>query len=333
MGKSNVRLSSSEIGGLWSMYTLESLSICLLKYFIHHLHDDQIKGMLQKGLNLSQSHLTSIRAVFVDEQIPVPIGYSDEDIDFSSPPLFHDPFALSFVYNMTRFSMINSSFITANVARPDILEFFAEATRKSVALYTECVEMLLSKGLYDRPPMIEYPSQTEYISKQSYLDGFLGNKRPLNAIELTELFFNIERNYFGVLLTLGFLQVVKDKEIKQYIKRGKAISENQIETFNKLLQEENMLGLVPVSMEVTDSTTSPFSERLVMSLMHFLNSLDITLIGHALSTSMRTDLAVHYSKLIGEILLYAKDGFDIMVERKWLEQPPHATNRKQLIGT
>jgi hypothetical protein len=45
---------------------------------------------------------------------------------------------------------------------------------------------------------------------------------------------------------------------------------------------------------------------------------------------MRADLSTFYSKVIGEILLYADEGFSIMVNRGWLEQPPQATNRKEL---
>ncbi|WP_354315589.1 DUF3231 family protein [Priestia megaterium] len=65
----------------------------------------------------------------------------------------------------------------------------------------------------------------------------MGKKRPLNAVELTEIFFNIERNYFSVLLCMGWLQVLKDKEIKNYIKDGIEISEKQINFFNELFKK------------------------------------------------------------------------------------------------
>ncbi|MEK1829459.1 DUF3231 family protein [Priestia megaterium] len=96
-----------------------------------------------------------------------------------------------------------------------------------------------------------------------------GKKRPLNAVELTEIFFNIERNYFSVLLCMGLLQVIKDKEIKNYIKDGMEISKKQINFFNDLLKKEELLGTVPVSMEVTTSTVSPFSDKLIVALFHF----------------------------------------------------------------
>ncbi|WP_408008140.1 DUF3231 family protein [Pseudalkalibacillus sp. A8] len=224
--------------------------------------------------------------------------------------------------------MINHAFVTSNIARLDVLDFFTKALNQSSELYRDSTTLMLSKGIYDRPPMISYPQRVEYIQKHSYINGVIGKK--INAVELTEVFFNIERNYFSILLCLGLLQVVKDKEIKGFIKNGKEISEKQIKFFNELLIKEDFLGTVPVSMEVTDSTTSPFSEKLIVALFHFLNSIDITLIGHALSLSMRMDLATHYSKFIGEILIYAEDGFNIMVNRKWLEQPPQAPNRKEL---
>ncbi|MBO9600166.1 MAG: DUF3231 family protein, partial [Cohnella sp.] len=138
-------------------------------------------------------------------------------------------------------------------------------------------------------------------------------------------------NYFSVIIMLGFAQVMDNKKLKQLILRGKKLSENQIELFNGLLMKEDLLGTVPISMEVTDSTTSPFSDKLIMSMINILNSVDILLISHALSLTMRTDLTAHYTKIIAKVMAYAKSTFDVVVQRKWLEQPPLTTNRKQLI--
>ncbi|WP_240675909.1 DUF3231 family protein [Ammoniphilus sp. CFH 90114] len=189
-------------------------------------------------------------------------------------------------------------------------------------MYNESTTLMLSKGIYDRPPMLNYPKHVEYIQEESIFSGYLSKKRSLSALELTEIFLNIERNYFGLLICMGFTQVVKDEEIKRYLLNGKRICEKQIQILNKILIDEGHLGTVPVTMQVTDSKVSPFSDKLIVFLFHTLNSLDITLIGHGLSMSMRTDLSTIFSRLIGEILVYGKEGFDIMVKRRWLEQPP-----------
>lgn len=332
MTTNNMKLTSSEIGGLWSTYIQDSMAECYLKYFKHHLKDSEILDVVKEALALSQDHLKQIKQIFHDEHFPVPYGFSDHDINYSAPPIFHDPFALSFVYGMSRMGMINYPYITTTIARGDILQFFLTANSKTAQLYDHSVNLMLSKGLYDRSPKMSYPHKVEFIEKPSFISGIIGSKRPLNAIELTEVFVRIERNYFAVILLMGFLQIVEDKEIKKYLIEGKKITDKQIRRLNELLISEELLGTVPVSMEVTDSTVSPFSDRLILSLIHFLNQIDVSLLGHALSVSMRTDLSAHYSEMIAEILGYAKDGFDILVNRKWLEQPPLAPDRKELVS-
>lgn len=259
----------------------------------------------------------------------MPDPFTDEDINYSAPPLFYDMFGLTFLYMMNRLGMINTSFLTANVAREDVLDFYVTSLHEATELYKAATQLMLSKGIYDRPPMIPYPKQVEYIEKLSYLSGMI-KKRPLNSIDITEIFFNTERNYFSILLCTALLQVVDDKEIKEFIKEGKEISEKQIRVFNEILLKEQLLGNISTTMEVTDATVLPFSNKLIVSLFHSLNAIDITLLGHAMSVSMRTDLVTNYQKFISEILLYATKGFNLMVEREWLQQPPMAPNRKEL---
>jgi hypothetical protein len=325
----SIRLSSSEIGGLWTVYLQENMAVCLLTYFLHHNQDEQIEKILQQALEISEDNVQRITRIFTDEGIPVPDGFSEKDVNLSAPRLFYDMYGLSFVYSMNRLSIINTSFITVNTARKDVMDFFVTMVQQASMLYQQATTLMLEKGIYDRPPMIPYPDQVEYIESKSYVNG-LGKKRPVNAAEITELFFNIERNYFSILLCMGLLQVVKDKEIHKYIKEGKEISEKQIKTFNDILMREELLGNISVSMEVTDSTVSPFSDRLVVTLFSSLNAIDVTMIGHALSLSMRTDLAAYYEKYILEILLYSAKGFKLMVERGWMQKPPHAPDRRKL---
>lgn len=73
---------------------------------------------------------------------------------------------------MSRMSMINTGFITANVARKDVMDFFVTMVQQTSLLYQESTNLMLSKGIYDRPPMIPYPNDVEYIEKLSYLSGF-----------------------------------------------------------------------------------------------------------------------------------------------------------------
>lgn len=327
----NIELTCTEIGGLWGIFIQESMNIRFLTYFLHHLQDVEIKPLTKEALNISEGRLEKIKQIFLKENFPMPEGFSEGDVNLSAPPLFHDVFTLSYIYMMNRLGMINFSYTASNNVRLDVLDFFTECIHTSTEMFGKAVRMMLSKGIYDRPPKMEYPKEIEFVQKDSFLTGFVGKKRPLNAIELSEIFFNIERNYFSVLVMLGFAQVIKDKKLKNHVIKGKTISEKQIKFFNDLLMEEDLLGTVTVGMEVTDSTLSPFSDKLIFEMINVLNAVDINLISHAMSLSMRTDLVAQYTKIISEVMLYAKDTFDIVVEKKWLEQPPLVTNRKKLL--
>lgn len=327
----NIELSCTEIGGLWGSYLQETMTVCFLTYFLHHLQDGQIVPLAEEALTISRARVDKIRSIFLAENFPVPAGFSESDVNLAAPPLFHDTFALSFIYMMNRLGMINFGFVASNNVRLDVLDFFTECMHTSTEMFGKAVRMMLEKGIYDRPPKMNYPQKIEYVEKESFLNGIFGPKRPLNAIELSEIFFNVERNYFSVIIMLGFAQVMEDHKLKELILRGKKISEDQIELFNGLLTKEDLLGTVTVSMEVTDSTVSPFSDKLILAMINILNAVDILLISHALSLTMRTDLTAHYTKIIAKVMAFAKDTFDIVVERKWLEQPLLTTNRKQLI--
>lgn len=331
MKSRNIELSCTEIGGLWGVFYQESLSFCFLTYFVKHVQDTEIAPLAGEALKVAEGRLDRIRKFFVDEHFPVPMAFTEADVKPDAPPLFHDPFILSYLYMMNRLSMVNYAYVASNNVRLDVLDFFTECLHTSTEAFGKAVKLLLSKGIYDRPPKMNYPDRIEFVQDRSMISGFLSKDRPLNAIELTEIFFNIERNYFSVLIMMAFAQVVEDGKLKKFILKGKAISEKQIKFFNNLLLKSELLGTVPTAMEVTASTVSPFSDKLIVAMVNALNSVDISLISHALSVSMRVDLVAQYTKIVGEVMLYAKETFDIMVERNWLEQPPLVTDRDKLI--
>ncbi|PIB49062.1 DUF3231 family protein, partial [Pseudomonas sp. 2995-1] len=84
-------------------------------------------------------------------------------------------------------------------------------------------------------PMINYPKKVEYITNASFIFGYTNKKRPINAIELNEIFYNTVRNNFGSILCLGILQILKDDELKKYIKKGKELCDKQNKLFNEIL--------------------------------------------------------------------------------------------------
>ncbi|RDI45917.1 DUF3231 family protein [Falsibacillus pallidus] len=325
-------LTSPEITGLWQTYMQNSAMLCFLEYFQHHMEDEEIMPVLKGAVSFSKKCLDEIKEIFNSEKFPIPKGFSRKDVDFEAPRLYNDLFALSFIYRMHQMAVSFYGTTLTKVARNDIVTLFAGYLSDSTNLYLEALNLMLSKGIYDRPPKMPYPDESEMMPEQpSAIETLIGEKRALNAAELGEIFYIIERNYIGLILLTGFIQVMKDAELKRYFLKGKKLAEKQIEIFNDILKKEEEIGNIPVSMEVTGSTISPFSDKLMTFTISTTTSTGIFLIGYALSISFRKDLAVHYSLLMAEIMKFGSDGLKLMTKRGWLEQLPQGINRKRLM--
>ena len=331
MEQQNIRLTTSEISTLWTTYIKSSALNCFYTHFLTYLRDETIISLIEDSLKTNVETMREIEKLCVSEGFPIPSGFTEKDVDTSAPPLYTDLFALSFVYRGGQVTSSHFTTIVSSVARSDVYDFFEKCLMKSLSLYKRSLQLMLEKGIYDRPPKINYPKSIEYIDHQpSLLESWLGETRPLNALELSELFFVIERNCIGIILLKGFIQTSRDKEVKEYLKKGKKLSEKQISTFNNVLVKDDAFPTYPVSMEVTDSTIAPFSEKLMLFFISSSNSVGLSTLCHAITMSTRKDLAVHYMLFVTEIMKYGASGLKLLVERGWMEQPPQQDDRKDL---
>ncbi|MGY0692164.1 DUF3231 family protein [Virgibacillus sp. FSP13] len=329
MEHEDIRLTSTEISALWTLYNESTATNCFYKHFLKHLKDKEIIPIIEKAVSLNDSMISDIERILREEKFPIPKGFSDEDVNFSAPALFTDLYALSFVYREERVVHVLYASMLGKVVRKDIFAFIEECLSTSVALYKKSLHLMVSKGIYDRSPKIAYPEHVEFVQdRPSFLNTLFGEGRPLNTLEIGEIFCTIERNCIGLILLMGFIQVTTDNKVKEYFKKGKKLSEKQIDTFNKILKDSEQVPIFPITLEVTDSTISPFSERLMMFFITSTNQVGFTTLSTSLSVSMRKDLGLHYSHFIGEILKFGNEGLNIMIEKEWMEQPPLSTNRK-----
>lgn len=77
-----------------------------------------------------------------------------------------------------------------------------EATKLDMELYKKTLNLLLEKGLYFRAAAIPIPEKVDFVQKQSYLTGWFGERRPLNAAEIMNLYDDMQRNGIGKALVL-----------------------------------------------------------------------------------------------------------------------------------
>jgi len=63
-----------------------------------------------------------------------------------------------------------------------------------------------------------------------------------------------------------------------------------------------------------------------------LYSSRISSLGMAMADTMRSDLESKYMKYLVKTMKYNKNGADIMIDNRWLEQPPQAVKHENLVG-
>jgi len=324
------KLTASEIGVLWTTYMNDSLSICALKYFRQNAKDSDIIPILEHALSISQKHIQSIAQIFNKEGIPIPMGFTDADIDLEAPQLYSDVFSLRFLRHLGKVGMVGYAIAMDIAVRSDVRKFVYDCCQSSIDLNEEVVTTHLEKGLYIRPPYIPIPTKVEFVKSPSFFGSIIGKNRPLNAVELSHIFANIQTNAMGRVMLLGLAQTAQDPEVREYLMRGADISKKHIDALSTLFKQDDLSVPATWDSEITGSTVAPFSDKMAMQLTTILIVAGMTNYGTGLGSSTRVDVATDYGRIMMETAEFGEDGVQIMIKNGWLEQPPQAADRKEL---
>jgi hypothetical protein len=329
--KTKIRLTAAEMSTLWTQYINDTVSICVNSYFLEKAEDIEVKPVIQFAMEGSLENISFLQEFFKKENFPVPKGFTSNDVHVSAPRLFSDTFSLMYLRNMSVLGMAAGSVALGFATRPDVVTFFKRVLKTAVGLQDLTRELMLKQGTYVRPPFISIPDRVDFVEKQSFLTGFLGEKRPLVAQEITMLFNNIQTNAIGKTLITGFAQTAQTKEVKEYLIRGKRMAQKHIDIFSDILKKDDLPAPMTWDTALSDSTIPVFSEKLMMFHVSGMIAAGIGNYGTSMSGSPRRDLGLKYATLIPEVALYAEDGANIMIKHGWLEEPPQSDNREKLI--
>ncbi|WP_078381346.1 DUF3231 family protein [Sutcliffiella halmapala] len=324
----HTRLTSAEIGHLWSSYMFETSVHHMFLYFFSHVEDPEIKKYIEQCLHVSKRHIHAYIGIFEKEEFPKPRGTTSEDINTDAPRLFSDIFYLYYIEGMAKFALNGYALALTEVTRQDIRNVFRAHLNVLQEINEIGIKLLLAKGLYSRPPSISTPHGINFIQNDHFFAGFTNEKRPLTVFEMNQLFQNIRANALGKALIKGFMQVTENKKICTYFEKGKLISNKYVDMFSSLLLKEDCNVPSTYASEVMDTTISPFSDRFMLNHITHLITYGIANYGLALSMCMRKDLTLMYIKVTSEVMGYAGDGVKLLVKYGWMEQPPTKVDHK-----
>ncbi|SFK89614.1 Protein of unknown function [Paenibacillus sp. 1_12] len=327
-----VELTSAEIASLWTSYFSDTLSICTIGSYLKHVENPETKAILEFAYQNSQKHVQKLQSFFTEGKITVPDGFKEGVDTFEAPRLYTDDFYLFYIENIGKVGMRQYTMALSNSARSDIRQYFTDCLDESVQIFNRSTDIMLANGTFIRAPYIPQPTAKEYVQKNSYFNAWFGPQRPLNVIEISGLYFNLTQNQLGRTLLMGFSQIAGTQQIRDYMLRGRNIADKHVEIFGSMLSQEFIPSASVWNTLPTSSTVSPFSDKMMMFHVTALNASGIAHYGTSLGMSARKDLSNHYIRLTAEVLAYAEEGAEIMIEHGWMEQPPQAPNRNKLAN-
>ncbi|WP_394234334.1 DUF3231 family protein [Niallia oryzisoli] len=319
--------TASEIGKLWATYLGNKMSSQILTYFLQHCEDEHIRTLLENGLALSKDFIKRIQGFFEKEKFPIPIGFTEEDVNLGAPRLFQDEFYPHYLKYAAKAGMSLYSVAIPLTLREDIREFFIYVNESTTAFIGQINNVLIEKKFIPKLPTIPYPEGVGFVHKQSYLKGFVGDVRQLNAMEIIHLFDNIENNVTSKALLLGFCQTVQDEKIKALFKRGLDMTDKAVKQYKEKLHLEHLQSPSYLDHLVTTSKYPPFSDKIMLFHKADMFSIKIRSFGNSLAVSPRRDLALLYGRTLINIGLFVDDSANILIEKGWLEAPPQAFDR------
>ncbi|MDN3015857.1 DUF3231 family protein [Paenibacillus sp. BSR1-1] len=328
-----IRLTAPEIASLWTQYIFDTMSICFFRYALEHIEDHEVKSIYQTSLEVSKKHIQEITVFMLNENYPIPRGFTEkDDVNIHAPRLFQDPFYLNYIYIMSLQGMTGYSLSVSTSVRSDLRKYYITCMSETMELFDQSIDLMLSKGLFTRPPIITPPDSIDFVKHQSFLTGWLGDRRPLNAIEIGDITFNVLKMQLHAALKVGFVQVAQSKEVRQHFKRGLDIANKHIQIFESVFKADKLNSPTSWQSMITNSTSITFSDKYMMYQIQLSTQLTLSYYGSALSVNSRRDIGAHYQRLILELLLFAEDGANLMIKNGWLEQPPTASDRESLAG-
>ncbi|WP_045516758.1 DUF3231 family protein [Neobacillus niacini] len=328
--KDKLRLTSSEIGTLWGEYVNGTMTDVVNRYMVTIIEDELIKNIFEDAIRTFDKQKKQMVAFFEGEGFPVPIGFTDSDLHKGTKRLFTDIFCLNYLHIMTLHGLLGHTTSLAVSVREDLRHFYDSCDNDAKRMYHQTIELLLEKGNFQRDPLFYPTINPEYISSNDFTDGIFGKGRRLAATEIISISLNLKKSIMAKTLSIAFSQVAQEKEVRKFLEDSEKTADQQIKLFAKIMQSDNLPVPRSWETEVTTSSDSPFSDRLLLYHIGFLFQAAQNYHGAGLASAMRTDLVAAFESIILKNLMVTKKWFDLMVENKWLEQPPLAPNRKEI---
>jgi hypothetical protein len=323
-------LNAAEVSALWLQYMGDSMAVCMYKYFLKIVEKQDIKSIVAYSLRLAESHLIKITDIFTKANFKLPKGFTEADVNLNAPRLFSDSFILFYSRMMTMHGISAYTLAITNAEREDVQNYFFECTVTSKELFQKIVKLAKTQPEFSSVPTIPSPHEVEFVESTGFISSLIGDKRPLNMSEISNLHFNSKKTGFVRSLSLAFSQVAEKEDVRNFMLKNGKLAGKDAESFDEILQKDNLPIPKRWDAEITDSTISPFSDKLMMFHAALLVNAALSYYGAAIGSSLRTDIILNYKSVFNHAMQAGAFCYKLLVKYGWMEKQPEAIDRKRL---
>ncbi len=325
--KNTISLTASELGYLWTGYSINEMSMWYLTAFMNQVKDEEIKELYAFALEGTKKILDGRKTLLSNEGYAIPVGFSEKDIHTDAVQLYSDRFLLYYLHVGAQVGLEFHARAVAMATREDVRSYLKDCLESSTRLSDKVTTLSLNKGLYWRTPTLPAPSSPEHIQKASYLNGWFGDIRPLNSMELANLYEIIGLLMMIETLCIGFAQTTDCEEVAQICKKAADISKKLFDDLIDLLKEDKLPTPPSYSAEMTDTKDRVFSDQLMIAHVAGLFGSLLSQYGFSLGAIMKHDLLTTYTTHISRTGTFTEKVSRFMIDKEWLEKVPGVINR------
>ncbi|MFB4168860.1 DUF3231 family protein [Virgibacillus sp. JSM 102003] len=332
MTEEHVPLVSSELASLWIVYQKKTMMLCVIGHFLSKNEEPEATEMLQAFQDKELRFVNEISGILRQEGAAVPVGFTENDVNYNAPVLYGDFFDIMYLRTMMKLASGIHALHMSLSYRKDIMDLYKRCTAFAEDYYEKTTAYLSKKGVLPKSPAVTLPNHVEFTTDKDYRSGFKlnGSRRVLNTVEVAYIYQGIESNVAGMKLMTGFAQVAKEEEAMKYFFRGKELTKKLITKFSEILMDSDINVPTTSAGVVTDSTISPFSDKLMMYNTSLLSTFGLGSSALGTSFSLRNDLPLKLFMSAKDIFNFASDGGNIMIKHGWTEEPPQMNDRTEL---
>jgi len=327
--ESLVGLTSAEVSSVWAGYMKGSFEQRFFDYFLLTTDDGEIKKIVERMLKQSRINMDVAQTIFTNEKIEIPVGFTDEDVRVEALKMFSDTFILFFCNDIILLSLSTFSSAISDCSRKDVRKYLRTSLEFTLNMQDDINDLMISKGVYLKPPQIAIDNVVDFVAEQKYLMGFLGGLRPINVAEITNLSRIIHRAQFSKMILVAFGKIAKSEEVGQHFSKGRNEIQKVLDSLQEILEKENIPISASSDYEIFDIDVSPFSDKLMLFFVNMcLGIFCFNMISQALTSSFRSDIVSKVSKIMNDMKHFYGEGLKLTIKEGWLERPPQSINRR-----